>query len=66
MTMERLPTRLAPPLYLGTAQVSLALVCTLVVWSPRAVAGFFYHSWMVAIVPLVTSRGRRRICLRGQ
>src|SRR5262249_25367132 len=43
-----------PLLYLGTAHVSLALACALVGLWPRAVAGFFYHSWMVAIVHLVT------------
>jgi len=56
-TLAAAPTRLArlvPLLYFGTAHVSLALACALAgVW-PRAVAGFFYHSWMVAIVHLVT------------
>jgi hypothetical protein len=52
--LDRLPPRILPLLYLGTAHVSLALACFLVAWSPRAVAGFFYHSWMVAIVHLVT------------
>lgn len=48
------PARLVPLLYFGTAHVSLALACVLAgVW-PQAVAGFFYHSWMVAIVHLVT------------
>jgi hypothetical protein len=41
-------------MYIGAAHVSLALACLLVAWSPRAVAGFFYHSWMLAIVHLVT------------
>jgi hypothetical protein len=50
----KLPPRIIPLLYLGTAHVSLALACFLVGWSPRAAAGFFYHSWMVAIVHLVT------------
>ncbi|MBI3491920.1 MAG: hypothetical protein HY047_09085, partial [Acidobacteria bacterium] len=49
-----MPARLVPLLYLGTAQVSLALACVLAAVWPRAVAGFFYHSWMVAIVHLVT------------
>jgi hypothetical protein len=43
-----------PLLYFGTAHVSLALAAFLVGWAPRAVAGFFYHSWMVAIVHMVT------------
>src|SRR6185503_9283458 len=50
---DRLP-RLVPLLYFGTAYVSLALACVLAAIWPRAVAGFFYHSWMVAIVHLVT------------
>jgi hypothetical protein len=52
--MHRLPPGVLPVLYLGTAHVSLALACLLVAWWPHAVAGFFYHSWMVAIVHLVT------------
>jgi len=48
------PARLLPLLYLGTAHVSLALACVLVAWWPHAVAGFFYHDWMAAIVHLVT------------
>ena len=34
--------------------MSLALACVLAAIWPRAVAGFFYHSWMVAIVHLIT------------
>jgi hypothetical protein len=41
-------------LYFGAAHASLLLACALVGLWPRAVAGFFYHSWMVAIVHLVT------------
>src|SRR5262245_43780339 len=48
------PARIVPLLYLGTAHLALALACLLAGWWPRAVAGFFYHSWMVAIVHLVT------------
>jgi hypothetical protein len=48
------PARLVPLLYLGTAHVSLALACLLAALWPRAVAGFFYHSWMVGLVHLVT------------
>lgn len=51
---DRLPPRILPLLYLGTAHLSLALASLLVAWSPRAAAGFFYHSWIVAIVHLVT------------
>jgi len=49
-----MPARTVPLLYLGTAHVSLALACLLAGLWPRAVAGFFYHSWMVALVHLVT------------
>ncbi len=48
------PPRLVPLLYFGTAYISLALACALAAIWPRAVAGFFYHSWMVAIVHLIT------------
>lgn len=54
MNTDRLPARILPLLYFGTAHLSLALASVLVAWSPRSVAGFFYHSWMVAIVHLVT------------
>jgi len=43
-----------PLLYLGTAHVSLALAFLFAGCWPRAVAGFFYHSWMIALVHLVT------------
>jgi hypothetical protein len=48
------PRTLVPLLYFGTAYVSLALACALAALWPRAVAGFFYHSWMVALVHLIT------------
>ena len=54
MTGAERPPRLVPLLYVGTAYVSLALACALAAIWPRAVAGFFYHSWMVAIVHLIT------------
>jgi hypothetical protein len=54
MTNERLPARIVPLLYLGTAHIALAFACVLVGLWPRAAAGFFYHSWMVAITHLVT------------
>lgn len=50
----RLPDRWLPLLYYGTAYAALALALLLIGLAPRAVAGFFYHSWMVAIVHLVT------------
>jgi hypothetical protein len=52
--MDRVPPRTLPLLYLGTAHVALALAFALAAWWPHAVAGFFYHSWMVALVHLVT------------
>lgn len=52
--IDRLPARAISLLYLGTAHVSLGLACALAALWPQAVAGFFYHSWMVALVHLVT------------
>jgi len=52
--MTGLPARRLPLLYLGTAHASLAFACLLVALRPQSAAGFFYHSWMVAIVHLVT------------
>lgn len=49
-----IPSRRLVLLYLATAHISLALAFALVGWDPLAVAGFFYHSRMVAIVHLVT------------
>jgi hypothetical protein len=49
-----IPSRLLVLLYLATAHISLALAFALTAWNPYAVAGFFYHSRMVAIVHLVT------------
>lgn len=49
-----LPDRRLPLLYIGTAHVSLALAFACAAYWPRAVVGFFYHSWMVALVHLVT------------
>ena len=51
---SKMPARALPLLYLGTAHVAVAFACLLVAVWPQAVAGFFYHSWMVAIVHLVT------------
>jgi hypothetical protein len=52
--VSRRPAQTVPLLYLGTAHVSLGLACVLAGLWPRAVAGFFYHTWMVALVHLVT------------
>ena len=52
--LEVLPDKVLPLLYLGTAHASLAFAFACVAYWPRAVAGFFYHSWMVALVHLVT------------
>ena len=49
-----IPSRTLVALYLATAHLSLALAFALTAWNPYAVAGFFYHSRMVAIVHLVT------------
>jgi hypothetical protein len=49
-----IPSRGLVLLYLATAHISLALAFALVGSDPLAVAGFFYHSRMVAIVHLVT------------
>jgi len=50
----KLPPRILPLLYIGTAHLSLALAFACVAVWPEAVTGFFYHSWMVAVVHLVT------------
>src|SRR5262245_489965 len=51
---DKLPSRTLPLLYFAAAHIALGLAAFLVAWSPRAAAGFFYHSRMVAIVHLVT------------
>jgi cbb3-type cytochrome oxidase subunit 1 len=53
-TADRLPTRALPLLYLGTAHVSLALAFLFAACWPHAVAGFFYHAWLIGLVHLVT------------
>lgn len=52
--MSSLPPRLLPVLYLALAHLALALAFAAVATDARAVAGFFYHSRMLAIVHLVT------------
>jgi hypothetical protein len=54
MSNDRLPARTLPLLYLGSAHLSLALAFLCAAWWPRSVAGFFYHSWLVGLVHLVT------------
>ena len=49
-----IPSRTLVLLYVATAHISLALAFALTAWNPYAVAGFFYHSRMVAIVHLIT------------
>jgi hypothetical protein len=49
-----MPSRGLVVLYLTTAHISLALAFALVAWNPYAVAGFFYHARMVAIIHLIT------------
>jgi hypothetical protein len=54
MASDKLPARTLPLLYFSAAHLALAFAAFLVAWSPRAAAGFFYHSRMVAIVHLLT------------
>ena len=49
-----IPSRRLIALYVATAHVSLTLAFLLTAWNPYAVAGFFYHAWMIGIVHLVT------------
>jgi hypothetical protein len=49
-----IPSRPLVLLYLATAHISLALAFALTASNPYAVAGFFYHARMVAIVHLIT------------
>ena len=51
---DKQPARTLPMLYFGTAHASLAVACALAAVWPRAVAGFFYHAWLVGLVHLVT------------
>ncbi len=50
----QLPPRLLPVLYVGAAHVALLLAWLAIAIDPRGVAGFFYHSRMLAVVHLVT------------
>ncbi len=53
-TFKQLPPRLLPILYLGSGHLALAVAFAAVAWHPRAVAGFYYHPWMLGVVHLVT------------
>jgi hypothetical protein len=48
------PPRRLVNLYIVTAHVSLACAFLLTAWNPAAVAGFFYHARIVAVVHLIT------------
>src|SRR5690349_15544025 len=50
----RAPARILPLLYLGAAHVALALAFLFAGCWPQAVAGFFYHAWLIGLVHLVT------------
>jgi hypothetical protein len=51
---KSLPPRLLPVLYFSVAHVALLLAFAAIAADARAVAGFFYHTRMLAIVHLVT------------
>ena len=51
---DGLPARILPVLYFAVARVALAAAFAAVAFDPVAVAGFFYHARIVAIVHLVT------------
>jgi len=51
---KHLPPRLLPIIYFALAHIALALAFAAIAFDPRGVAGFFYHSRMLAIVHLVT------------
>lgn len=51
---DQLPPRLLPVLYFGAAHLAMAVAFAAIAVDPRSVAGFFYHSRMLAMVHLVT------------
>ena len=51
---DHLPSRGLPLLYLATGLVSLAFALATIAANPAAMAGFFYHPRMLAVVHLVT------------
>jgi hypothetical protein len=54
MRTDRLPPRVLPWLYFGSAWISLAMAFAALIWDPRGAAGFFYHARLAGIVHLVT------------
>jgi hypothetical protein len=54
VSTDRVPARALPLLYLGTAHVSLGVAFLSAAWWPQAVAGFFYHAWLLGLVHLIT------------
>jgi hypothetical protein len=54
MTNTQTPARTLPRLYLGTAHAALILACVVTGWWPESIAGFFYHTWILGGVHLVT------------
>ena len=54
MVSSLVPPRPLVGAYLLTAHLSLACAFLLTAWNPAAVAGFFYHARIVAIVHLIT------------
>lgn len=54
MTVANQPARSIVLLYLATAHLALGVASMMAGLWPQAVAGFFYHSWMVGVVHLVT------------
>jgi hypothetical protein len=51
--LDFLPARWVPLLYLGFAHASLAAAFAVIAFDPRAVAGFYYHPRLVAVVHMV-------------
>lgn len=49
-----LPARWPPLLYLGFAHACLAAAFAVAAWRPAAIAGFYYHPRLIALVHLVT------------
>jgi hypothetical protein len=60
VSADDLPPRALPLLYLGTAHASLALAFVFAGLWPQAVAGFFYHAWLIGLVHLITLGWIRR------
>jgi hypothetical protein len=52
--LDKLPPRLLPVLYFTFAHFCLGLACLALALTPETLAGFFYHSRILAVVHLVT------------